>query len=86
MRPMVMEMLFGREEVIPDKPDNDGRTALSYAAELGFEVAVGMLLGREEVNPDTPDNLGRTPLMLASSGAHDAVVTLLQSRKTMALG
>jgi len=83
---MVMEMLFGREEVTPDKPDNDGRTPLSYAAELGFEGAVGVLLGREEVNYDTPDNLGRTPLMLPSSGAHEAEVTLLQSCKTVALG
>jgi len=81
----VIKMLLGRVDVIPDQPDNDGRTPLSYAAEHGFEGAVGILLGREEVSPNKQDNLGRTPLMLASSGAHEEVVTLLQSREAVAL-
>jgi len=40
----VVKTLLGREEVIPDEQDNSGGTPLSYAAEHGFEGAVGMLL------------------------------------------
>ena len=79
----VIKVLLGREEVTHDKPDNGGRTPLSYAADRGFEEAVEMLLGREEVNPNKPDNRGRTPLMLAASGADEGVQTLLQSRKVV---
>ena len=39
-----MEMLLGREEVNPDKPDNLGRTPLSYAARSGYEEVVLVLL------------------------------------------
>jgi len=80
----VVKMLLGREEVIPDKQDNDGRTPLSYAAEHGFEGAVGMLLGREEVDPNKPDNLRRTPFTYATCSAHEVVLTLLQSHKSLA--
>ena len=45
-------MLFERDEVHPDKPDNDGRTPLSCAAYNGHADVVKILLERVEVNPD----------------------------------
>ena len=52
----MVKILLEREEVNPDKPDNDGWTPLSYAAARGHEGLVKMLLRREEVNSDKPDN------------------------------
>jgi len=56
------EILLGREEVSADKPDNEGRIPLSYAAEKGYEGMVKMLLGRQEVSAEKPDSSGRAPL------------------------
>jgi len=55
-------MLFGRDDIEPDKPDKNGRTPLRRAAKKGREGVVKILLGREGVNPDKPDNGGQTPL------------------------
>jgi len=55
-------MLLKRADVNPERPDNRGRTPLSYAAQRGSAKVVEILLGREEVNPEQPDNEGRTPL------------------------
>jgi len=57
----MVKMHLGRGEVNTDKPDNEGTTQLSHAAEAGFEGEVKILGGREEVNPYKRDNLGRTP-------------------------
>jgi len=51
-------MLLGREEVNPDKPDNDGQTPLLHAAKQGYEEVVKIIPRREEVNPNTPDYYG----------------------------
>ena len=88
-----MKILLGREEVNPDKPDNKGRTPLSFAAKWGREGVVKILLGREEVNPDKPDNNGRTPLSIATErltslwpfnrNGIERVIALLQSHKAV---
>ena len=91
-----MKILLGREEVNPDRPNNNRRTPLSYAAEDGHEGVVKILLGREEVNPDKPDNNGGTPLLIATErltsfwpinkNGIERVVALLQSRKAVTHG
>jgi len=58
-----VEILFGRIEVNPDKPDNDGRAPLFIAACCGHEGVVKILLGRIEVNPDKQGDDGRTTLV-----------------------
>jgi len=73
----VMRVLFGRKYVNPDRPDNYGRTPLSWAARYGRDESVGLLLEREGVSPDRPDNDGQTPLSLAARNGHDGVVKLL---------
>ena len=78
-----MEILLGREEINPDKPDNYGQTPLLYAAKYGREGAVKILLRQAEVNPDRPDNYGQTPLLYATEKGHERVVALIQSRKVM---
>jgi len=75
----MVEMLLGREEVDPDKQDNDGRTPLSHAAGRGYEGVVKLLLRREDVNPNRPDNCDQTPLMFATKLGHRGVVALLQA-------
>ena len=70
-------MLLEREEVNPDKPDDSGRSPLSYAASGNHEDVVRMLLRRAEVTPDTLDNDGRTPLWYATQGGYKGVAKML---------
>jgi len=79
----VVEILLGREDVNPDKPDDNDRTPLCYAAWNGHEGVVKILLGREDVNPDKPDRWGRTPRSYAAGNGHEKVVALLQSREVV---
>ena len=79
----VVEILLEWEEVNPDKPDDNGRTPLLYAAWDGHERVVEILLGREEVDPSRPDNSGQTPISFASGEGHNRVTALLQSRKAV---
>ena len=79
--PRVMSALFGRKYVNPDRPDDHGRTPLSWAARNGHDGAVKLLLGLEDVSPDTPDNDGRTPLSWAACNGHDGAAKLLLERK-----
>ena len=74
-----MKLLLEREDVSPDRPDNDGLTPLSWAARSGHDVVVKLLLEQEGVNPDKPDNNGGTPLSWAALCGHDEVVKLLRA-------
>ena len=72
-----MKLLLEREEVSPDRPDNHGRTPLSWAAEYRHKEAVRRLLEREDVNPNRPDNRGRTPLWWAARPPNNEAVSKL---------
>ncbi|HAA90869.1 MAG TPA: hypothetical protein DCS82_12750 [Rhodospirillaceae bacterium] len=64
----------------PDMADNFGRTALSWAAELGeYEIAVQLL--DANASPNQQNREGLTPLMMAIKGSQPAVVQLLLDRK-----
>ena len=79
----VMKALLGGKCVNPDRPDNYGRTPLSWAARYGNDGTVRLLLEREDVSPDRPDNDGQTPLSLAARNGHDEVVKLLLEQKAV---
>ena len=79
--PQVMSVLFRRGCAHPDRPDNHGRTPLSWAAEGGREGVVKLLLERKDVTPDGPDNSGRTPLWWAGENGSEGVVNLLLERE-----
>jgi len=49
----VVKILLEREEVLPDKPDNNGQTPLWYAAQDGHERVVALLQSRKAVAPST---------------------------------
>ena len=55
-------LLPARDDINPDKPDNNGQTPLLWASLNGHEEVVRLLLARDDVNPDKLDNNGRTPL------------------------
>ena len=76
----VVKILLGREEVVPDKPDNYGKTPLLLAALFGHEGVVKMLLEREEVDPNKPDRWGETPLSFAARNGHEGVAKVLLGR------
>ena len=56
-----MRLLLARDDVNPNKPDNNGRTPLWCASVNGHEGVVRLLLARSNVNSDKPDSDGITP-------------------------
>ncbi|KFZ00714.1 hypothetical protein V500_00962, partial [Pseudogymnoascus sp. VKM F-4518 (FW-2643)] len=62
------------------KDKDDGRTALSWAAEKGDEAVVKLLVERDDVVADSKDKDGRTALSWAAESGHEAVVKLLVER------
>jgi len=79
--PQVMSALFRRKYVHTDRPSEDGRTPLSWAAKSKHEGVVKLLLEQKDINPDRPDNDGRTPLWLAAENGCEGVVKLLLERE-----
>ena len=51
-----MKLLLAREDVNPDRLDNDGKTPISWATENGHE-AVKLLLRQKDANPNARDVL-----------------------------
>lgn len=60
--------------------DNNGRTALSFAAEQGNNSVTEELI-RNGANIDLADNEGKTPLMWACEKGHPKMIQLLLQRK-----
>jgi len=76
----VVKLLLARDDVDPDKPDNNGQAPLWRASSYGHEGVVRLLLPRDDVNPDRLDNEGRTPLWVASRWGQEGAVKLLLAR------
>ena len=69
----VVEMLLGRGDVNPEKPNIHDRTPLLCAALNGHEGVVKMLLGRGDVNLDRSHKHGQTPLLCAAASGQEGV-------------
>ena len=72
--------LLARDDINPDKPNNDSETSLWDASCNGHEGVVKLLLARNDTNPNTPGNVGLTPLFLATAFGQEGVVKLLLAR------
>jgi ankyrin repeat protein len=57
--------------------DNNGRTALSWAAEKGNEWAVEMLLRKDGIDVNSKDNNGRTALLWAIAKGNQRAIEML---------
>ncbi|KAH0499070.1 hypothetical protein TgHK011_006286 [Trichoderma gracile] len=57
--------LLQRPDIVPDKKDGIGMTALAWAAHLGCWGSLRRLLDRQDVDPNTRDDDGVTPLSMA---------------------
>ncbi|RYO89395.1 hypothetical protein DL763_005663 [Monosporascus cannonballus] len=75
----VVWLLLTRSDVESDQQDRDGRTPLSWAAEMGHEAAVRLLLGRG-ADPESKDKNDETPLMWAAGNRNEGIVKLLFER------
>jgi ankyrin repeat protein len=73
----VVKMLLARSDVKADLEDKDGRTLLSWAAQMGHDAVVKSLLKSGKVDADSEDEDGRTPMLWAAESRHVAVVQLL---------
>ncbi|KAF4472796.1 pfs ankyrin repeats & 6-phosphofructo-2-kinase [Fusarium albosuccineum] len=60
----------------PNGLDNDGRTAVSHAAEHGFEHHIKTLIDHQALL-DEPDKQQRTPLYYAAREGHERIVKIL---------
>ncbi|KAK5991307.1 Ankyrin-2 [Cladobotryum mycophilum] len=63
---------------------NNGRTALSYAAEQGYGNVVRSLL-EHGTNASTKDNDGKTPLGYATEKGHNEIIEMLGGYEEEAL-
>jgi len=61
-----VKLLLGRNDLNPDKPDNNGKTQVWSASSNGHEGVVNLLFARDDVNPDKPDTNSGTPVLWAS--------------------
>ena len=78
----MVKLLLGREDVDPDRPDDEARTPISWTAENGHEEVVNLLLGRRDVDHNRADKAGRTPISWAAENGHGAVTLLLGRKDT----
>ena len=76
----VVKLLLARNDVNPDKPNNEGKTPLWIACHNGHSGVVKLLLARSDVNINKLDNIYRTPFFIASDRGHEGVVKLLLAR------
>jgi len=76
-----VRILLGRDDIDPNKPDNQDRTALWWAAYKGHERVVEILLGRDDVDPDRADMHTETPFWWAARNGRERVVKMLRKRR-----
>lgn len=74
-RSRFMNLLLQRGASV-NRPDESGRTALSYSCEMGFLDAVKILV-ENGADPEAADSWGNTPLMYAVVARRPAVVEFL---------
>jgi hypothetical protein len=74
-------LCFSRKLDIKSKDSSYGRTPLSWAAEMRYEVVVKLLL-EEGAELEAKSCNGWTPLLWAEGNQHEAVVKLLKSKTT----
>ncbi|KAI0014852.1 ankyrin repeat-containing domain protein [Xylariomycetidae sp. FL0641] len=77
----LLRNMLARKDIDPNKPDQTGRTPLSWAAELNdadhHGNGVRKLLDDARIDPDTPDEIGRSPLSYAAERGHLVTVHAL---------
>lgn len=74
----IARLLISQKTFPINETSLEGRTAISYAAEVGHVGLVRQLLGIENVDVKIADPRGMTPYSFAAAGRHDEVCRLLQ--------
>ena len=69
-----MRLLLARDDVNPDKPDNDCSTPLPGASRNEHEEVVRPPVSWDSITPDQPDNDDTTLLQCSPSKVHEGVV------------
>jgi ankyrin repeat protein len=76
-----VQLLAAHNDVRLDARDDQGWTALAYAASSGNTAVVQWLMNQKGVNINSTDNYGSTPLARAAQGGHVEVLKLLLNRQ-----
>lgn len=76
----IVQLLLSTDRVDPDAKDKNGRSPLSWAAQIGHGKIVQLLLDTDQVDPDAEDKDGLTPLSWAAQNGHERTVELLRKR------
>jgi ankyrin repeat protein len=76
----IAKLLISQKTFSVNETTFEGRTAVSYAAEVGHVGLVRQLLELEAIDVDIADLRGMTPYSIAALGHHDEVCRLLQPR------
>lgn len=75
-----VEIQLRTDELNPNEPDEDGRTALWWAAwgdRSSHSKVAALLLANDKVNINARDDEGRTPIHVAALKGHEEVTKLL---------
>lgn len=76
-RTEIVRLLVGRRDVAINAQDDQGETALHYAAAAG-EIESARLLLAHRADPSRRDAYGRTPAMLAAASGHAELASTLR--------
>lgn len=76
-REAVLKILLKHKDIVADKQDPRGATALHWASKLGHTGCVQILLEQGNVDADSKSKMGVTPLSAATSNGNVEVVKLL---------
>jgi len=74
----IAQLLISQKTFSINETSLEGRTAISYAAEVGHVELVRQLLATEGIDTNIADLRGLTPYSIATAGRHDEICRLLQ--------
>ncbi|MDR0614930.1 MAG: ankyrin repeat domain-containing protein [Lactobacillales bacterium] len=75
-KPMLMKVLFKKDNSVVNEPNDQGYTPINFAAEKGLPNVVNRLI-ELDADPNRPNNNGHTPLFRAVFKKHFEVAKIL---------
>jgi len=74
-----VKLLLAREDLNPDRLDNNGRGPISIATMMGHAGIVNLQLAQDDDNPNRADKYKLTPLLLTTKRGREEVLDRFKS-------